>query len=280
MVPKPFQQIRHEWQPARERFIEELCVCPEMRELHARNVSQFAATRENQDPYFSQLIWGGAGMLARAHVLNLPYVAHPLRESWFNRVDALFGQQSAQKRLHGFVTEQRVKVLNRVDSGGYLVRLNLPPVAAVVVQEARHSTDLLRVALQLRSEYGVLRRWLGEFQQALDTEDTNEILDREKLLQSVARQIDACCSALPAGDTTIQIGLSWLKVTARGDSPVNTILNRFGVRAMLNRLVLAPTGKALLPKLCKLFGEENSHIGIKFERDYLTNDLVRAAEPE
>jgi hypothetical protein len=219
-------------------------------------------------------------MLARAHVLNLPYVAHPLRESWFTRVDALFGQRSAQTRLREFVTEQRIKVLNRVDTGGYLVRLNLPPVAALVVQEAHTSADLMRVALQLRAEYNALRKWLGEFQQALDAEDTKDILKREKLLQSVAHHIDACCSAFPVGDTTIQIGLSWLKVAAKGGSPGNSLLNQFGVRAMLNRLILAPTGKSVLRKLCKLFGEEHSRLGINFERDYLAKDSMRAAKPK
>jgi hypothetical protein len=131
--------------------------------------------------------------------------------------------------------------------------------------------------LQLRADFAPLRRWLAEFQQALDSDDNRSVSEREKLLHSVARHIDASCSASPSGDTTIQISLGFLKVTAQVGSPVNSLLNRIGVRAMLNRLVLAPTGNAVLPKLRKLFGEEHSRIGADFERDYLAEASKRAA---
>jgi hypothetical protein len=269
VTPKPFQDIAQDWKPIRQSFIEALCVCPAMRLKHEENERVFRETRQSKDRYFGQLIWGGAGMLARAHAIGIPYSAHPVREAWFNRVDSLFGQRSADRRFDAFITEQRVKVLNRIDSGGYLARLNLPPVAALAIQEATSPADLLTVALQLRSEYTPLREWLREFQSSLDAGSTADLLAREKILQSVARNIDAHCSAFPVGDTTIQIGLSWLKATFKAGDPINRGQNLIGVRASMNRLVLAPAGAKSIRKLAKLFGEETSQLGINLEKALL-----------
>jgi len=267
VIPKPFQDIRQEWLPIRQCFVEELCVCPIMREHHEENVRTFKESGRSADPYFGQLIWGGAGMLARAHVLSIPYNSHPVREAWFGRVDSLFGLRSAERRFREFVAEQRVKVLNRIDSGGYLVRLHLPPIAALAIQEAQQPGDLLKIALQLREQYASLRQWLSEFQTALDTSDTHDLLAREKLLQSVARHIDAHCSAFPVGDTTVQIGVDWLKTTFKSGDPINSAKNLVGVRALMNRLVLAPAGGGIARKLAKLFGEEKSRLGRELETE-------------
>jgi len=267
IVTRPFQSIRDQWLPARERFIEELCVCPSMRKLHQRNVALFKKTQQNVDRFFSQLIWGGAGMLARAHALGIPYLSHPLRDSWFRSVGRLFGPASAQQRLQEFVGEQRVQVLKRTDRTGFLARLSLPPIAAIAVQEATSLAQVITIARQLRREYAPLRRWLVEFQKAMDASDTKEVLRNEKILQSVARHIDATCSAFPVGDTTLQIGTSWLKVTLKSGDPINSLRNQFGVRAVLNRLVLAPAGRDVVRKLTRLCGEQNSKAGVAFERE-------------
>lgn len=269
IVARPFQPIRDQWLPARERFIEELCVCPSMRKLHRQNVALFRKTQENVDRFFSQLIWGGAGMLARAHALGIPYLSHPLRDSWFRNVGRLFGPASAQQRLREFVGEQRVQVLKRTDQTGFLARLNLPSITVIAVQEATSLSQLTQIAQQLRAEYAPLRRWLGEFQRAMDASNTREILAKEKVLQSVARHIDATCSAFPVGDTTLQIGTSWLKATLKSGDPINSLQNQFGVRAMLNRLVLAPAGRDAVRKLVRLCGEKNSKTGVNFEREFL-----------
>lgn len=269
IVARPFQPIREQWLPARERFVEELCICAPMRKLHRQNVARYKKSRENVDRFFSQLIWGGAGMLARAHALGIPYLSHPLRDSWFQNVGRLFGSASAQQRLREFVGEQRVHVLKRTDHTGFLARLNLPPITVLAIQEAQSLSQVVAIAQQLRAEYAPLRRWLGEFQRALDASDTREILAHEKILQSVARHIDATCSAFPVGETTLQIGTSWVKATLKSGDPINSLRNQFGVRAMLNRLVLAPTGREAVRKLARLCGEKNSKVGINFEREFL-----------
>lgn len=277
IVPRAFQAIREQWLPARNRFVEELCVGKEMRALHARNVQQYRLTQQNEDPFFGQLVWGGAGMLARAHVMGLPYLAHPLRESWFRRVDCLFGPSTAQERLRQFVGAERVRVLQRTDATGFLARINLPPVATLAALEASDLAGVLTVAQQLRTEYAPLRKWLGEFQAAMEADDTSDLLAKEKVLQSVGRHIAACCSAFPLGDTTLQIGTSWLKTTLKAGDPINSVRNQFGARAMLNRLILAPAGRDVLRKLARFCGEEHSARGLEFQRAFMLE--TRGAEP-
>jgi hypothetical protein len=269
ILAHPFQPIRAHWVPARERFVTELCVCPAMRALHRRNVARYAASGETADAFFAQLIWGGAGMMARAHAMGIPYLAHPLRDAWFQRVGRLFGPPSAQQRLQAFATEKRVQVLKRADQTGFLARLSLPPVAALAVQEATSLDDVVPVALQLRREYAPLREWLGEFQAAMDAGQPADLLAREKVLQSVGRNIESMCSAFPVGDTTLQIGTSWLKMSLKTGDPINTLRNQFGVRAMINRLLLAPAGREVVRKLAGLCGEKRSRRGLDFEREFL-----------
>ena len=270
IIPKPFRSNRSEWLPARDRIVEELCVCRSMSDLHSRNVTMLRTTGKTENPVFSQVIWGGAGMLARADVLNIPYATHPLRESCFSQVDALFGSKFAHEQMTDFVNEQRVKVANRIDSSGYLAKLNFPPVAALIVQEAKTASDLLPLALQFRSTYSPLRAWLVDFQQALESGDTVDVLARGKLFDSVARHVESKWSTAFFGDTSIQVGLSWLKGTVKVGSHINSMRNRFGVRAMLNRLILGSQNKTVLTKLCKLFDAEFSRVGVDFRRDYLS----------
>lgn len=268
VIAKMLRETRDEWVMARDRFVQELCVCDSMRELHTQNVLHWKSTRQSKDGYFSQLIWGGAGMLARARHLHIPYASHPVRENWFAHVASIFGPAPAHRRLNEFVSNERVKIYERVDTGGYLARLNLPPVAALIVQESNDPGELLRIAFQVRAEFEPLRRWLAEFQRALDAGDTLELIEKDKLLQSVALHIKAHCSASAVGDTSLQIGLGFVKVTEKTGAPINSMQNLYGVRAAVNRLVLAPSSSSVLRKLAKLLGEENSGLGIALEADY------------
>jgi hypothetical protein len=114
-----------------------------------------------------------------------------------------------------------------------------------------------------------LRKWFGEFQAALDAESVSELLSKKNLLESVARNIDSQISLTPMGDSTVQFGLSGLKVTTKAGSPLNALRNRFGVRSQLNRLALAPPGKSSLKKLLRLLGEQHTERGLALERDFL-----------
>lgn len=272
VIPKPFQDLKDQWLPARNAFVEMLCVSPSMSALHRRNVERWKTQRENEDRFFSQLIWGGAGMLGRAHMLGLPYCPHPTREAWFKRVDNLFGQHSALQRFESFIQQEQVKVYKRIDHSGYLANLSLPPIAALAIQEASDATDLIQIGLQLREAYAPLRKWLREFQEAIDNCDTEDQLKRQKLLDSVARHIASKYKSSPTGKTTVNVSLMFLGLSQNIGNPINTLQNRFGVRAAMSQLILAPAGREVVQKLAKLFGEQNSPLAFKLEQS-----LVRSA---
>jgi hypothetical protein len=124
---------------------------------------------------------------------------------------------------------------------------------------------MFKVAIQLRAEYRKLRGWIGEFQHALNTEDVRETADRRKVFDSVAKNVDAATTLSPEGQTSLQFGLSWLRVVGKSGSPVNSARNLFGVRAAMNRLILAPPGQRALRRLIGLFGEDHSKRGRDLE---------------
>ena len=207
--------------------------------------------------------------MARANYFGIPYLPYPLRERLFVRASLLPGPASAHEQLQGFVSGERMKLFKRMDASGYFARLNLPPAAVRIVQESGSPKDMLKVAVQLRGEFRKLRGWLGEFQRALDTEDVREIAARRKVFESVVKNVDAVTKLSPDGETSLQFGFNWLKVVAKSGSPVNSARNLFGVRAAMNRLILAPAGQKAFRKLLGLFGERNSSLARDLERGFM-----------
>ncbi len=269
LVSKPFKTVAADWRERREVIVEEFCSCPGIRRRHEENIRRLHAGEEPADQLLSQLIWGGAGMLARADHFELVYVPHPTRESLLINSRFLRGPTQADAKVQGFVQSQRLKLHQHLDGGGFFARFQLPPVVIQIIDEAGCLEDLPRIAIQLRAEYAALRSWLAEFQAALDAENIAELLSKRRLLESVARDLDSAVSLTPAGDSTVQFGLSWLKMTTKVGSPMNVMRNRFGVRAQLNRLTLAPPGRATFKKLLRLLGEQHSQRGMIFERNFL-----------
>jgi len=60
-----------------------------------------------------------------------------------------------------------------------------------------------------------------------------------------------------------------LKIAIKGN-PINSLRNQFGVRAMVNKLILGHSGNAELKKLLRFFGHHNSDIGMKI-LDHFSN---------
>lgn len=269
VIGKPFYDLAEKWIPAREMIARELCVCPKVRRIHDANVKQYRKDETVVDGLLSQLVWGGAGYLARANFFGIPYLPYPLRERLFVRASVLPGPASAHQQLQDFVTGERVRLFKRLDATGYFARLNLPPAAVRVVQESSGPGDILKVAVQMRDDFRKLRGWLGEFQRALDTEDVKGIAARRKVFESVVKNVDAMTTSSPEGQTSLQFGLNWLRVVTKSGSPVNSARNLFGVRAAMNRLILAPPGRKAFQKLVGLFGERNSKHGRELERQFM-----------
>lgn len=252
--PKPLNDAKAEWLGWREVVEDQLCFCPQIRAQHQQNKNSYAATRQTVDRMLSQVLWGGAGMLARASYLRVPYVPHPLRQRLLARAQLLTGPTDASIQLAGFVEAQRTKIFQRIDESGFFAELRVPPIVIEIVESASSLGDVVLAALALRSTYRELRGWIGELQAALDADDTQELLSRRNVLESVSRNIDRLSGTASAGDVSIRFGLSWLNVTTKVGAPVNTLQNKLGVRAQINRLILAPAGRRSLQKLLTLLG--------------------------
>ena len=260
VVPKAFKEFTRNWIPVREVIADRLCVNDAMLKAHRRNKRQWAKDKTMPDEFLSQLIWGGSGMLARADHFKLPYAPHPLRERVVRRVSAMSGPD-ARERFTEFVSSERLKIFRQMGKSGFVGTVHLPPIVVEVIEASTDLSDLVKTALQMRDRYKNVRKWLGLMQRDLSNENIKDVLAQEKRLQSISRLLDSYSSLTPLGDTTVQIGISWLKVTAKGGSPGNAIKNLFGMRAEVNRLVLNPAGHKSMKKLLHMLGEQHTKRG-------------------
>ncbi|MCC5805371.1 MAG: hypothetical protein JJU00_03485 [Opitutales bacterium] len=264
VVPKPFKEFKGNWIRAREAMGDQLCVNKAVRKAHRKNKRQWAKDKTTPDPMLSQLIWGGSGMLARADCFKLPYSPHPLREKIVKRATCLNGPD-AQVKLSEFISSERLKIFRQLGKAGFMGTVHLPPIAVEVIEASTDLSDLVRTALQLRDSYQKVRKWLGQLQRDLSNESIKEVLAHEKRLQEISRHLNSYSSVVsPQGETTMQIGVSWLKLSTKGGPPVNSIKNRFGMRAEVNRLVLRPPGHGSIKKLLRMLGEQNTKLGMRF----------------
>lgn len=274
VVPKPFTDFQGEWIPAREAMGDQLCVNKALRKAHRKNKRQWVKDETTPDPLLSQLVWGGSGMLARADYFKLPYAPHPLREKLVRQVSGLNGPD-ARLRLTEFVSSERLKIFRQMGKSGFVGTIHLPPIVVEAIEASTDLSDLVKTALQMRDRYKNVRKWLGQMQRDLSNEDIKKVLAQEKRLQSISRHLDSYSALTPPGDTTVQIGISWLKVTAKGGSPGNAIKNLFGMRAEVNRLVLNPAGHKSMKKLLRMLGDQHTKRGRQFY-----DELARRSAPQ
>ena len=69
----------------RRDFLRRLVLNDTMANEQASNEAAWKDTRTTPHTFTSQLVWGGAGMLARAWIYEAPYTPHPLRRRLFQR---------------------------------------------------------------------------------------------------------------------------------------------------------------------------------------------------
>jgi hypothetical protein len=261
VIKKPFAELAPEWIPAREAMADRLCVNAGLLKAHRANKRTYAQHGRSKDELLAQLIWGGAGMLARADYFGLPYIPHPARIRLFDRAGIVFGPQTAMNKFAEFVTSERTKIYRKIGGNGVVAQIQVPAVVIEIIESSTDVEGLVKTAIQLREQYKGLRIWLAKLQRAFAAEDTKEILAHNKVFESVARHVDSCGALTSQGDTTLQFGFSWLKVGTKSGSPVNAVKNKFGMRAELNRLILAPTGYNSVKKFTRMLGEQHTKRG-------------------
>jgi hypothetical protein len=264
LVPKAFKAAKEKWLIARESMADRLCINSALKKIHRQNKQQWQKSGEVVDGFLSQLIWGGAGMLARAHFVNVPYSPHPLRQSLFQQAGLVMSSGASQS-LQKFIAGEQMKIYRHVGKVGFEAKLHLPPVAAQIILDSNDLQSLVTTALQIRDEFRDVRSWLAQVQADLNHEKMADVLKHRERLESIAKYLDSRSTRTSTGDTTVQFGFNLLKIGSKIDSPINALQNRFGMRAEVNRLVLGPAGREITTKLLRMLGERHTPTGRRLQ---------------
>lgn len=252
LVTKPFKEAEATWAARREWIAESLCESPVVRAQHERNKADYAATGQSGDPMLAQILWGAAGLLARAEYAHLTYTPHPLRERLLMRSRFLAKAGDARATLTSFIDGQQLKLYRSVECEGLYGALRLPPVVVEALQSVSTLQDVIPAAMELRGKYHELRQWLTEFQHAFDCEDIEEVLAHRKVLWSVGERIERLSGDKAFGSATLQFGAHFPKLTVNLGTLVSDLRQRVGIRGQINRLILSPPGKNVLKRFAQL----------------------------
>ena len=255
----PFSSYGDNLRIPRRAIVKELCVTDSLRQIQEENEQSWSRAGEVVDTRMSSILWGGAGYLARSQLYEAPYLGHPFRDRVIKQSSLVnYSYIDATQQTLNWVQEGRTKLLQSasLNKQSTYASFNLPPVAVEVIEESNSVEQLIFNAIQLRDKYSKLRQWLKEYQDVLDNEDIQAMLKKKKLLDSVARNIETLASSEDRGNTKITLGVSWLKLS----KPINVgrLINRFGVRGMLSRLMFQRGGRSSLEKLLTFFEPADS----------------------
>lgn len=244
----------------RKIIVDELCVTQSIRAVQRKNERLWEERRESADEHMSQLVWGGAGYLARSHVYETPYLGCPFRQALIRQTKFVGVTGDAVRNVEYIINTKRAKLFQRlsIDRSATYGTFNLPPVAIEVIGDSSEPGQLITVAVQLREKYGKLRSWLGDYQQALDSENPQKIKKYVRLLESIARNIDSNYSSKSDDSVRLSLGTSWLNISTPVSNLVEKVRNRFGIRAMLSHMIFTERGGKSLKKLLNMFGEKNT----------------------
>lgn len=268
--PYEFLDYRDRFTDTRAAILERLLITDSLREAQAKNEESYALTRRSLDPWLGQVVWGGAGMLARASAFNIPYTPHPVRRRFFELAGVALPGSSATAHLTSFIEEQRGTIRNAMRGKDRLhsLQVSMDPIPVMVIAESGSLSDLIPVALQLRSKFAGLRNWLGTYQAALAKDQFASTKAQHKLLRSVGQHVAAELGSSWADRASLSVGISAIALSVES-KPLNMALNRFGTRSTINRLIFQPNGREQLMKLLRFFDHENSKTGVAVARHFM-----------
>lgn len=279
--PFPFMENASKVVEPREAFVERLLLTPQLRSLHLENVAGWNDNKTTPYPLESQIIWGGAGMLARSFAFETPYTPHPTRKRFFSRAGIILPMQSAVQKLAGVVKNNRAAIRQSQSEGEELfsLRLSIDPIPVRVIREANSVSDILSIALQLRNEYQALRDWLGEFQSGLDDDKFNSVAMQEQLLKSVSLNVTSILGKGQGLEPTLSIGIDSFKLALKAN-PLNTIKNKYGVRSIINKLIFDANGQKELKRLLGFFGHHASPTSLKVFDHFGSGNKIQSSESD
>lgn len=241
-----------------------LCVTSGLKKDHEENIAGWKQTRHSPHALLAQVLWGGAGMLARGFVYEKGYTPHPVRRKFLVDTGIALHRDDAVQELTNVITEEkaRVSAANRNSDELYSLKLSMPPLPLMVVREAKSAKDLITVAIELRKEYQDLRDWLGQYQLAMTDGTYKDAEKFQKIIRSISQYIGSKMENVDSGAPTFSLGIGVLKMAVKG-RPVNSLRNQFGVRSMINKLILNRAREADLRRFLSLFDQRNTAIGMK-----------------
>lgn len=246
----------------REAIVDELCVTPTLKLSMQVVRDEWNTSQTSSDPHLSALVWGGAGMLARSHLTQIPYFGHPARRRLIAETRLFPRRKSAALVLTRFLQSERAKMFRfrSREISGSVGHISVPPIAVQAIEESDNIEQLIPAAINLRDRYRELREWLGRYQEAIDLEDEKDQLKHEKLLLNLAQSLKVTYGADKSGGTGVSISTAFFNLDV-SRSIVDTVRNSFGVRSTLCKLLMAPRGQKALEKLLSMLGEGKSLLG-------------------
>lgn len=270
----PFLNEHEKLNEPREEFVKRLCVTTDLKQDQEANRIGWNEYNETPHPYLSQTLWGGAGMLARAFVYEKGYTPHPVRKRLFINTALTMSNEDAVIQLNNVINEKRAKIVSSNFNNDELhsLTINMPPLPIKVIQESNSAEEMISVALQLRKEYQELRDWLGCYGNALSDGSYKDIHKFKKILHSISLYTESKMGIVDPNSPTFTAGIGVLKVALKGQ-PINNLMNQFGVRAMINNLIISRTGNSDIKKFLNFFGHKNTALGLKV-LEHFTNKNV------
>lgn len=259
----PFRRDLASWKDAREAIERILCFCPEVARVHQENKLGFAHGQQ-PDRMLGQLVWGGAGMLARAQAASLPYSSHPLRDRLFRHA-RLLAPANAEATLQNFIEAQRARIYLHAPDGGQAAvytQLVLPPAVIETIDLADGVSGIIPAALEVRKRRGEIRTWIREYQSALMQENIREISAHKRQLNKLGRHFDSLVGARISDSPSLELSCSFtgpeVSIAQPLGAAVNWLRMSIGTCATLRKFIEQPSGKASLRKLYRLFEIEGS----------------------
>lgn len=265
---KPFQNYVDDFEDLRTYLVDRMCVTASLKETHAENVASWNESGQAKDQYLSQLLWGGAGMVARSSTFGFPYSPHPLRRRLFLETGLFFDGGFPHQEVQSCIDENRLRLLKAgtSDSQSYSLRVLLPPIPVQVINESNSPSDLFKIAMQLRKDYAPLRGWLAEVEEAVGKDDMRRTRKLHRVLKEVTRKVDRELGTC-GSDSTLSAGLGAISLS-KDIYLGNLLIRATNVYSTLNRMVLGASGEVALKKLCRMFDADGTVIERKLREHF------------
>lgn len=259
VVANPFTEARSQWLPRREFAEQVLCFAPQL----ARDFGRYKEAFPHVAPsaVMSTLVWGTAGMLARSHFIQAPYLGHPSRGRLIEQTGFAAGVPSGTAIVTNFIVAERAKFFERVAPGslGRFASLTVPPAALEVIAESRDVSQLIPVAIQMRYKYRKLRRWIADYQLALHA-GPESAAKYKGVLEAAAKDLERSFKPSWWSDLSVNLsfGIALPKITQ--SIPLESALHRFlpwTIRSALLRTIKRTWDERTLEKLFALLDTKN-----------------------